>query len=92
MKVLIAAGLLALTVAPLAATAARADDVGAAIARGAIRGAMGDPGYGYRDDYRRDRWRGDRYNYEGRSAYRGDCRTVTIERDDGSVKRIRRCD
>lgn len=91
MKALIAAGLLALSAAPLAATAARADDVGAAIARGAIRGAMGDQGYGYRDDYRRDRWRGDRY-YEGRSAYSGDCRTVTIERDDGSVKRIRRCD
>ena len=67
----------------------------AAIARGAIRGATGDYGYrddyrdGYRDDYRRDRWR-DRY--EGRSGYEGDCRTVTIERDDGSVRRIRRCD
>ena len=90
MKTLVAAALLAISAAPLAATVARADDVGSAIARGAIRGALGDPGYGYRDDYRRDRWRSDRY--EGRSAYGGDCRTVTIERDDGSVKRIRRCD
>ena len=90
MKTLVAAALLAISAAPLAATAARADDVGAAIARGAIRGALGDQGYGYRDDYRRDRWRQDRY--EGRSAYGGDCRTVTIERDDGSMKRIRRCD
>ena len=86
MKALVAAGLLALSVAPLAATSARADDVGAAIARGAIRGALGEPAYGYRDH-----WRHDRY-YEGRSAYGGDCRTVTIERDDGSMKRIRRCD
>jgi len=23
---------------------------------------------------------------------RGDCRTITIQRDDGSMKRIRRCD
>lgn len=85
MKTLVAAALLAISAAPLAATTARADDVGAAIARGAIRGALGDPGYGYRDDYRRDR------HYEGRSAY-GGCRTVTIERDDGSMRRIRRCD
>lgn len=25
-------------------------------------------------------------------GYRGGCRTVTIERDDGSVRRVRRCD
>jgi hypothetical protein len=32
--------------------------------------------------------------YRERDVYlsRRDCRTVTIERDDGSVKRIRRCD
>ncbi len=28
---------------------------------------------------------------DDRSHARGDCRTVTIERDDGSVRRIRRC-
>jgi hypothetical protein len=49
---------------------------------------IGDPGYRhYRSyDYDRPRWRDREVRY-GRS-----CRTVTIERDDGSVKRIRRCD
>ena len=53
---------------------------------------IGDPGY--RHGYR---------SYDGpyveRRVYRdravrlgGDCRTVTITRDDGSFKRIRRCD
>ena len=95
MKSLIAAGVLALSLAPIVSTVARADDVGAAIARGAIRGALGDNGYRDRDygrdydrDYRRDR-------FEGRSAYEGDCRTVTVQRDtpDGVVTRTtRRCD
>jgi hypothetical protein len=35
---------------------------------------------GYRDDYAYERGRF------------GGCRTVTIERDDGSVRRVRRCD
>jgi hypothetical protein len=48
---------------------------------------IGEPGY-------RDR---DRQPYrEGREfrerEVRGGCRTVTVERDDGSVKRIRKCD
>jgi hypothetical protein len=30
------------------------------------------------------------YGYD--RGYRGECRTVTIERDDGSVRRVRRCD
>ena len=30
------------------------------------------------------------YAYE--RGYRGDCRTITIRRDDGSMKQIRRCD
>jgi hypothetical protein len=53
---------------------------------------VGRPGY-YRDRYE-DRYedRGYRgYGYD-RDRYRGGCRTVTIERDDGSVRRIRRCD
>ena len=85
MKTLIAAGILALSVAPLASTVVRAEDFGQAIARDAIRGAVGGPAYGYRDGYRDD-YRRDRYRDrdEGRSAYGGDCRTVTIERDDGS--------
>jgi hypothetical protein len=51
---------------------------------------IGDPDYPrYRHyrDYDGPRFR-EREVYLGRSA----CRTVTIERDDGTVKRIRRCD
>ena len=40
---------------------------------------------GYREDYR------ERRGFQEREV-RGGCRTVTIERDDGSVKRIRKCD
>jgi len=61
---------------------------------------VGVPGVGVRvgdpDRYNRRYYRDDdgprfreREVYLGRS---GACRTVTIERDDGSVKRIRRCD
>ena len=32
------------------------------------------------------------YGDRGGGGYGGGCRTVTIERDDGSVRRIRRCD
>jgi hypothetical protein len=39
----------------------------------------------YRDDDRRDR----SYGYS--RGYDRGCRTVTIERDDGSVRRVRRC-
>jgi hypothetical protein len=38
-------------------------------------------------DYDRPAYRA--YGYD--RGYRG-CRTVTIERDDGSVRRVRRCD
>jgi hypothetical protein len=48
---------------------------------------IGEPGYRpYDRDYDRPRFREREVRY-GRA-----CRTVTIERDDGSVKRIRRCD
>jgi hypothetical protein len=33
-----------------------------------------------------------RFYRERDVGLRGDCRTVTIQRDDGSMKRIRRCD
>jgi hypothetical protein len=45
---------------------------------------IGEPGY--REPWRRERWR-DREVRMGEG-----CRTVTITRDDGSFKRIRRCD
>jgi hypothetical protein len=41
---------------------------------------------GWRERHYRDR---DAYAYERRGS---GCRTVTIERDDGSMKRVRRCD
>lgn len=41
----------------------------------------------------RDRDRDWRYRHHGYGYDRGyGCRTVTIERDDGSVRRVRRCD
>jgi hypothetical protein len=47
-----------------------------------------------RPAYRERYYSGDRidrsYAYE-RGSFRG-CRTVTIERDDGSMRRVRRCD
>ena len=98
MKIILAAGLIAASLAPFAATTASAQDVGEAIARGAIRGALGDAGP---RGYDRDRYEGrsgyEGRGYDGRRAYdrrsdNGDCRTITVERDDGSVKRIRRCD
>jgi hypothetical protein len=52
------------------------------------------PGVGVRvgepNRWERDRWRERRYMRE--REVRGGCRTVTVERDDGSVRRIRRCD
>jgi hypothetical protein len=46
---------------------------------------------GHRDHYYRDY---DNPRYRGYRAYNrvGGCRTITITRDDGSCKRIRRCD
>jgi len=46
---------------------------------------------GVRVGHDRDRYSDyDRPRY--RSYARGDCRTITIRRDDGSIRRIRRCD
>jgi hypothetical protein len=51
---------------------------------------VGRPGYRerYEDRYEDRGYRG--YGYD--RDRRGHCRTVTIERDNGSVRRIRRCD
>jgi hypothetical protein len=56
--------------------------------------SVGEPGYRYDRD-----WNGPR-GYQGRRFHdrnvylrgEGDCRTVTIQRDDGSGRRVRRCD
>jgi len=61
---------------------------------------VGVPGVGVRvgdpDRYERRHYRDyDGPRYREREVYLGrrdSCRTVTIERDDGSMKRIRRCD
>jgi len=54
---------------------------------------VGNSGYyrdydrGYYRDYDRPR-----YGTYSRRGYAEGCRTITIERDDGSIKRVRRCD
>jgi hypothetical protein len=50
---------------------------------------IGEPGYRHHD---RDRWRERRVYRDRDVRMGGGCRTVTIQRDDGSMKRIRRCD
>lgn len=51
---------------------------------------VGEPGYRHSRDYDRPVVR-ERRIYRERNVGMN-CRTVTIERDDGSMKRIRRCD
>jgi hypothetical protein len=69
-----------------AATPAPTLAQGVYIGPGGVGVDIGRPGYrerryrGYDDDYAYDR------------RFRGGCRTVTIERDDGSRRTIRRCD
>jgi hypothetical protein len=55
---------------------------------------VGVPGVGVRiGESRRHRYDYDRPRFREREVrYGRSCRTVTIERDDGSMKRIRRCD
>jgi hypothetical protein len=43
------------------------------------------------DTGRRPDYRGNR-GFADERGYGGDCRTITIRRDDGSMKQIRRCD
>ena len=52
-----------------------------------IGGVVVGPHHRYYRDYDRPAYRA--YDYD--RGYRG-CRTVTIERDDGSVRTVRRCD
>ena len=55
-----------------------------------VGGVRVGPGRHYDRDYDRPRNQGT-VGYSERSYDRG-CRTITIRRDDGSVRRIRRCD
>ena len=52
------------------------------------------PGVGVRVGEPRDHYRDGRWEHRGwreREVRGGDCRSITIRRDDGSVKRIRKC-
>jgi hypothetical protein len=53
---------------------------------------IGEPGYRHYRGYDGPVVRERRFYRERDVGLRGGCRTVTIERDDGSMKRIRRCD
>ena len=53
---------------------------------------IGEPGYRHYRHYDGPVVRERRIYRERDVGLRGNCRTVTIERDDGSMKRIRRCD
>jgi hypothetical protein len=60
-----------------------------------LGGVVVGPERRYYRDYDQPAYRAygyDRGSYGYDRGYRGGCRTVTIERDDGSVRRIRRCD
>jgi hypothetical protein len=56
-----------------------------------IGGVRVGPERRYDRDYDRRAYRAYGYDRGYDRGYRG-CRTVTIERDDGSVRRVRRCD
>ena len=70
-----------------AATPAPTLAQGVHIGPGGVGIDIGRPGY--RERHYRDRGYND-YAHDRR--FRGGCRTVTIERDDGSMRTIRRCD
>ena len=50
------------------------------------------PYYRDRDYYDGPRYRAHRYRSWDDSYASGNCRTITIRRDDGTVRRVRRCD
>ena len=50
------------------------------------------PRYREDRDYDRPRYREGREYREREGSYGRGCKTITIQRDDGSMKRIRRCD
>jgi hypothetical protein len=68
-----------------APVASNAQGIGIAVPGVGVR--IGEPGRNYTEPRREDRGFREREVRAGQN-----CRTVTIERDDGTVKRIRRCD
>jgi hypothetical protein len=84
--------LLAVGVAALTsfAPASYAQGIGIDTPVGGVR--IGEPGYRHYRDYDRPYVREHRFYRDRDVRLRGGCRTVTIHRDDGSMKRISRCD
>ena len=82
---ILAAGVAALTSFAPASSMAQGVVVGVPGVGGVQIGEPDRPRYRERE-YRRDR------GYREREVRGRGCRTVTIERDDGSVRRVRRCD
>ena len=86
MKTLLIAGVLAIAGFAIATPVS----IAPASAQVAVETPLGGVRVGPRPRYSDRAYRA--YGYDrGYRGYRG-CRTVTIERDDGSVRRIRRCD
>jgi hypothetical protein len=84
-------GLLAIAAAVIAAPASIATPASAQLRiETPVGGVQVGPGRNYDRDSDRRRNRSTT-GYGGRSDDR-ECRTITIRRDDGSVRRIRRCD
>jgi hypothetical protein len=84
---ILAAGIAAFT---SFAPASYAQSIGVDTPIGGVR--IGEPGYRHHyRDYDGPVVR-ERRVYRDRDVRLGGCRTVTVERDDGSMKRIRRCD
>jgi len=84
---ILAAGIAAFT---SFAPASYAQSIGVDTPVGGVR--IGEPGYRHHyRDYDGPVVR-ERRVYRDRDVRLGGCRTVTVERDDGSMKRIRRCD
>jgi hypothetical protein len=73
-----------------AAVVAIATPVVPASAQVTVDTPVGGVSVGHRDHFRDYGYRGYHEGYRG-YARAGGCRTVTITRDDGSFKRIRRC-
>ena len=85
--------LLAVGVAALTsfAPASYAQGIGIDTPVGGVR--IGEPGYRHHyRDYDRPYVREHRFYRDRDVRLRGGCKTVTIHRDDGSMKRISRCD
>ena len=88
MRTLLLAGILAIAGFAVAAPISIAPASAQVAVDTPLGGVRVGPERRYYREYDRPAYRA--YGYD--RGYRGGCRTVTIERDDGSVRRVRRCD